>query len=64
VPDQKPEETLSDRELQLVILSELRTLTAALAEWTPLLSALRGNGKPTYVQAAGLARAAKKARRA
>jgi hypothetical protein len=54
---------VSDRALMEQIAADLAHLRAVLAQWEPLLALLRGaGGQVSYVQAAGMTRAMRKAR--
>lgn len=61
--ERRPVTALSNRELLEESTEILRTVSDMLAEFTPLLSMVRGmngNGGPSYVKAAGLRRSLKK----
>ena len=55
-----PVDKLTDSELLREIAGNLRYLRGLLAEFEPLLSAVRGNGNGNAVRAAGLRRAARR----
>lgn len=61
----KPVTALSNRELLEETALLLRALSDTLAEFEPLLAMVRatkGNGGPSYVQAAGLRRTLRRSR--
>jgi hypothetical protein len=65
VNPRKPVSALSNRELLEETAELVRDLRDTLAEFEPLLAMVRaakGNGGPSYVQAAGLRRSLRKAR--
>jgi len=60
--DGPPVKSLTDRELLEEITGHLRHLRAVLAPWETIIRG-NGNGTVSYVQAAGMRRAVKRAAR-